>query len=237
LYNVELLNARRLKNKIHELHFKLITPNSLLDIVCITETWLNSSQFIAKIELIFVKVEVCVLSNNASVRIVQLNFATKYHSLEFVVVDVLSREALAKSFRLFVAYRPPSSSDSDSASLAYTTLFCECIESLYPTNSTIVLCGDFNFPRINRLNNKKVLTNVKTCSGIFIEFFHKHALTQLLTYPSRFSEHCGNGYLLDLILCNDRNFVLNTSVDAPFCSSNQGTVAFNPTNTDPIYKR
>jgi hypothetical protein len=30
-----------------------------------------------------------------------------------------------------------------------------------------------------------------------------------------------------LVLCNDRNFVFNTSVDTPFCSSDHGTVAFN----------
>ena len=57
--------------------------------------------------------------------------------------------------------------------MSYTTLLCECINSLYPINSTIVLCGDFNFPRINWFNSNTVLTNVNSCSGIIINFFYK----------------------------------------------------------------
>ena len=172
---------------------------------------------------------VCILTNNASVLVNPVNLPVKYQSLELIVVDIvgLSRESQTKGFRLFVAYRPPCS-DSNSISLSYTTLLCECIESLYPINSTIVLCGDFNFPRINWSSNNNVFTNPDSCSGIFINFFfYKYALTQCVASPTRLSDHSGNGSLLDLVVCNDPNFVFNTNVDAPFGSSDHGTVSFN----------
>ena len=150
-YNIELINARSLKNKTHELHYKLI--NNHLDIVCITETWLNSSVsdsvMVSDTNFSIYRKDrvgnqegggVCILTNNASVLVNPVNLPVKYQSLELIVVDIvgLSRESQTKGFRLFVAYRPPCS-DSNSISLSYTTLLCECIESLYPINSTIVL--------------------------------------------------------------------------------------------------
>lgn len=180
-YNIELINARSLKNKIHELHYKL---SHNLDIVCITETWLNSSisnsVIVSDTNFSIYRKDrvgnregggVCILTNNASVLVNPVNLPVKYLSLELIVVDIVSREPQHKGFRLFVAYRPPCNSDSDPNSVSYTTLLCECIESLYPINSTIVLCGDFNFPRINWSSNNNVFTNANSCSGVFINFF------------------------------------------------------------------
>ena len=85
----------------------------------------------------------------------------------------------------------------------------------------------FNFPRINWFNNTNVLTNVNTCSGIFLNFYYKYVLTQFVTQPTRYSSVTSNGSLLDLVFCNDRNFVFNNNVDAPFGSSDHGIVSFN----------
>ncbi len=54
-------------------------------------------------------------------------------------------------------------------------------------------------------------------------FFYKYAQTQCVASPTRLSDHSGNGSLLDLVVCNDPNFVFNTNIG----SSNHGTVSFN----------
>ena len=136
-------------------------------------------------------------------------------SPELVAIDVVSSVSTESNFRLFVVYRPPSTFDYDHASLSYASLLCECIESHLPLNSTFVLCGDFNFPRINWFNNTNVLTNVNSCSGTFLNFYYNYVLTQFVTQPTRFSSVTSNGSLLDLVFCNDRNFVFNNNVDAP----------------------
>jgi hypothetical protein len=52
-----------------------------------------------------------------------------------------------------------------------------------------------------------------------------NALTQFVPRPTRVSNTTAS--TLDLVLCNDLNFVLNTSVAAPFSSSDHSTVNFN----------
>lgn len=227
-----------MKNKIHELQYSLAVNNP--DIVCITETWLHSSTpncvIVGDTNFSIYRKDrpvnhegggVCILINNASVQAVPIDLPTKYYALELVAVDIINQESHTPSFRLFVAYRPPSCSETDPSSLYYISQLCGCIESLYPLNSTVVLCGDFNFPRINWSNNNNVLTNEHTCSGVFIKFFYKHALTQLVNSPTRFSSQSLTGSLLDLVFCNDHHFVFNTSVSAPFGSSDHATVGFN----------
>ena len=112
-------------------------------------------------------------------------------------------------------------------SLSYISLLCECIESLIPLNSTFVLCGDFNFPKITWSNDHNILTNVNSCSGIFLNLYYNHVLTQFITQPTRYSGTTRNGSILGLVFCNDTNFVFNTSVEAPFSSSDHGIVALN----------
>jgi exonuclease III len=195
LYSINLFNARSLKNKFCELHCHLNKDNP--DIVCITETWLHSSTpdsaVISESNFSPFRKDrpndregggVCILINNATTEAVHFNVPTKYESLELVVIDIVST---ASCFRLFVAYRPPSSSDYDPVSLSFTSLLCECIESLIPLNSTFVLCGDFNFPKITWSNDHNILTNVNSCSGIFLNLYYKHVLTQFITHPTRYS--------------------------------------------------
>lgn len=235
LYKVELFNARSLKNKLGELHFHLNAYNP--DIVCITETWLQTSTpdsvVISDTDYSIFRKDrcnnregggVCILVNNSTVKAVPIHIPAKFDSLELVAVDIVSTES---SFRLFVVYRPPSTSDYDPLSSSYTSLLCECIESLLPLNSTFVLCGDFNFPKINWSNNYNVLTNANSCSGIFLNLYYKYVLSQFVTQSTRYATSTRNGSILDLVFCNDRNFVFNTTVDAPFCTSDHGIVSFN----------
>ena len=224
-----------MKNKLYELHCYLNNINP--DILCITETWLNSSlpdsAVLSDSNFSLFRKDrsngregggVCILVNNAAVMAVPVHVPTKFESLELVIIDIVGTAA---SFRLFVVYRPPSSSDYDPESLSYVSLLCECIDSLIPLKSTFVICGDFNFPKISWSKDHNILTNVNSCSGTFLNLYYKHVLTQFITQPTRYSGTTRNGSILDLVFCNEKNCVLNTIVEAPFGSSDHGIVAFN----------
>ena len=60
-----------------------------------------------------------------------------------------------------------------------------------------------------------------------MNFYYKYVLSQFVTQPTRHSSTTRNGSILDLVFCNDRNFVFNTFVDAPFSTSDHGIVKFN----------
>jgi len=101
------------------------------------------------------------------------------------------------------------------------------MQSLYHINSTVLLCGDFNFPAIKWSNNLNILHNSITASGVFLDFFYNNALTQLVTQPTRVGGTSRNGSILDLVFCNDSNFVLNVYVTVPFSSRDHCSVEFD----------
>ena len=93
LYNVNLFNARSLKNKICDLHCHL--NNNNLDIVCITETWLHSSTpdsvVIGDTDFSIFRKDrcnnregggVCILVNTSSVKAVPVHVPIEFDSLE-----------------------------------------------------------------------------------------------------------------------------------------------------------
>jgi hypothetical protein len=150
----------------------------------------------------------------------------KFNSLELVVLDVYFSASFT-TFRLFLCYRPPCYSEYCPEAITYTTQLCECIQFLFPINSTVLLGGDFNFPAVKWDNNLNILTNTNTASGIFLDFFYNNALTQLVTQPTRVGSTSRNGSILDLVFCNDTNFVHNVNVTAPFSTSDHCSVEFD----------
>ena len=70
-----------------------------------------------------------------------------------------------------------------------------------------------------------MLTYAVAC--IFLNLYYKLVLTQFITQPTRYSGTTRNGSILDLLFCNDTNFVFNTSVEEPFSSSDHGIFALN----------
>lgn len=167
----------------------------------------------------------CILVNTQTVKSVSVALACAYDAIELVAIDVLSAGG---KFRLAVCYRPPSSSDRDNASLAYTSLLCNCIESIYPANSTFVLCGDLNFPKINWSNNNHVLSDSTTCSGIFLSMYFKLSFVQFVEDATRYAfQNSRNGSVLDVVFSNDSNFVHNVDVVEPFGTSDHCIVNFD----------
>ena len=98
---VELFNARSIKNKLHDFHYLLQVAKP--DVVCITETWLNSSisdnllvndssycVFRTDRHVSKAGGGVCILTNNNSINAVSISLPTKYVNLEMCVIDILT---------------------------------------------------------------------------------------------------------------------------------------------------
>jgi hypothetical protein len=159
---------------------------------------------------------VCILTNNCTTKAVRIFIPPAYSHLELCVVDLLSHH---DKLRLFVCYRPPSGNSYEPA-VHYVRDLCDCIDSLYPSNSAVILCGDFNFPNVNWLVNNSLHCSDLTCSGIFLELVYKHGLQQYVTRPTR------GTHTLDLVFCNDNNCVINTRSLEPFSTSDHCQVSF-----------
>ena len=153
-----LFNACSFKNKLSALHHLLHTDSP--DIVCITETWLHSgvsdSLLIDNLPYSVFRKDrdnsphggVCILTKNVTVNSSVVQIPSIYSHLELAVIDISTS---AGSLRMFNCYRPPTNNDRDSVCTKYISDLCSCISSLYPSNSTVIIVGDFNFPRINRM--------------------------------------------------------------------------------------
>ena len=151
-------------------------------ILCVTETWFRPSSTNNSIHnsgyTLFRKDRhsnregggVCIFTNNECISASQVLIPDKFISLELVVIDVFVSASDTK-FRLFLCYRPPCHSEYSFEAISYTSQLCDCIQSLWPCNSTVLLCGDFNFPTIKWHNNHTILNNTNTSSGIFLDFF------------------------------------------------------------------
>jgi len=225
-----MINARSIKNKLHDLHCYLTTEAP--DIVCITESWLlpscPSSLVVGDCNYTVFRKDrvgavgggVCILLNNNTVLGAEINVPAKYSHLELVAVDICT--SLTK-VKLFVCYRAPSS-DSDLQAVNYTRDLCDCLGQLSKADFTTLVCGDFNLPKINWKDDSSSLFN-DTCSGIFCNYFHDNCLHQFVNDATRLSSASTTaGSILDLIICNDINFVFDVCVGAPFGTSDHCVV-------------
>jgi len=228
---MSLINARSVKNKFNDLQHYLV--NESPDIVCITESWLLPScpdvlvvgecnyTLFRKDRVGTVGGGVCVLLNNDTVVGTEVKIPAKYSHLELVAVEMCT--ALTK-VRLFVCYRPPLR-DSEPLAIPYITDLCSCIDLLAIADCTTLICGDFNFPKIDWHDDTNRLYNDASCADIFCNFFHDHCLHQFVNGVTRMSANPKNAdSLLDLIMCDDCNFVYDVCVSAPFSSSDHCVV-------------
>jgi hypothetical protein len=240
--NCVSFNARSIVNKLPELHtlLSVSTPG----LVCITESWLNPGITDSILcdcfkYSIFRKDRisanhgggVCLLVDNDLFKTHQVCIPDRFSHLEMLVIDVCNS---SNKFRIFLCYRPPSG-EYDVNALRYSIEMCECIEFLYPIDATVLLCGDFNLPCIDWSNIDISLHTRSSCSGIFVNLFVKLALHQFVSDYTRLNSNTHRGSILDLILCNDVNFVSNTRVADPFSTSDHSMVKFDILNSTISY--
>ncbi len=96
---------------------------------------------------------------------------------------------------------------SDAEAVQYCRKLAECLEHLNRPS-------DFNIPDLFIS-----YANSFSCSFIMSDFITKHALTQLVSSPTRYSSNSDTASMLDLVLCNDDHFIFNTVVKEPFDNS------------------
>ena len=156
LLSFVLFNARSLNKKLFDLQYLLC--NDKPDILCITETWLqpalpnslivfdsNYSVFRTDRSSDRTGGGVCILTSNATIKATLVAIPSKFLHLELCAVDISFGKV---KLRLFVCYRPPSS-NTDVHALQYVKDIYTCIDKLFPVDSTVIICGDFNFPNVD----------------------------------------------------------------------------------------
>jgi hypothetical protein len=155
LLNCILFNARSLKNKLPDLHFFLYNETINYDVLCITETWLTNSVTDAMLDpkglytiYRYDRPEgrtgggVCVLVK-ACHSVVQIDLQPFNASFECVCFDLFISCSV---IRMFVIYRPPSTSHvSDVPNM---TDLINCLVTHSVNTTTTCILGDMNCPNI-----------------------------------------------------------------------------------------
>ena len=177
-------NAHSLRNKKDELISYTINEN--LDIICITEAWVNEELYGDSFQEYEIEgyslylyqrrgkkgggVALYVKSNIQSV--LMTDFKTN-HDIESVWVDILM---FNKSYRIGAFYRPPGQSQElDSEIVKEIETACHSKEK------GIVIMGDFNFPGIQWDS----LSNTDHSSSVFINCILDNFLSQMVQEPTR----------------------------------------------------
>ena len=220
-------NARSIVNKHEEL--ELYINDEDIDIIGITETWLNSEISDSEINLdgytIFRKdrdhanktrgggVALYVRSELSCVRrddIVEVNFP------ETLWCNIDSNK---ESTLIGVCYRAPDSLQLQDEAL-YSLLGKVSLEQ------NVTIMGDFNFRELNWGNLETIDE-----SHLFIECLRDNFLSQLVNQPTR-----SNNYL-DLILSSDENIVENVNVGEPFKTSDHQIIRFSLITRKPVQNK
>ena len=210
-----LINARSIVNKRDELELYIAQEN--IDILGITESWLNDSILDSEIDLEGYTLLRRDRNNNIKSRGGGVLFYVR-NTINVVVRDEIANDKFPEciffsieqncvSTLVGICYRPPdNSADSDMG--LYDILGKASIYSS-------VIIGDLNFPELN-WNRIETLSD----EHLFIKCVSDNFLMQLVDKPTRGKN------ILDLILCSDETLVENIVVGEPFGTSDHCVVKF-----------
>ena len=228
-----LFNARSLNNKLCNLHYLLRKDKP--HVVCITETWLqpetpdslivddcNYSVFRTDRSTGHPGGGVCILTCNDSLKVIPVHLPSDFSHLELCIIDIFLNDV---KLRLFVCYRPPSG-NSDPQAVQYVKDVCNCIVRLFPANSPVIICGDFNLPNIDWSADNCKLCSDSTCSGVMVDFVYNQGLQQYVFLPTR------NESILDVVFSNDQNCLFDVKTVEPFSTSDHNQVHFQVLKTE-----
>jgi len=202
------------------------------DIVCISETWLESSLpdslLVSELPYTVFRKDrynspfggACLILNNSTVKAVQVDIADNFKDVDVVCVDIIDTYL---PIRLIAGYRSPSS-DTAVDAVKSTKHFIDCLMSVCDVDTSIVVVGDFNFPSINWSDLQFAAENER-CSTLFSTFTKQYCFEQLVSEPTRLQTICRSN-LLDLILSNDPFIVCDVNVCTPFSTSDHCCVDF-----------
>jgi len=210
-----------------------------VDIACCTETWFEPSvlscSIIGDLPYSVYRADransayggVCIITRDAAVKAVQVEIVETFVQTVIVAIDILN---VLNPIRVICVYRSPVP-ETDSIALSEVKLLIKCLTKLSDVNRSVIITGDFNFPKIN-WNEVNLVSDSVTCSNLFISFTKQYALEQLvdnITRPSSVNKSITTGIsgtIIDLVLCNDTHIVHNLNVNAPFSTSDHCVVDF-----------
>ena len=195
--------------------------SSKYDIICVSETWANSS--IPDSLLLNGSLYSLIRCDRSADRAgggacIFIKSSLKFKSIDIpftpnvdiVCIDVLGFET---KFRFINCYVPPRSSLMSESNLK---CFVANIDSLFNTDASIIITGDFNLPGIVWSVND--LLAIDSTDGVyyscFIDFIQTRGLLQHVTSPTRLDN------ILDLVLSNDSFAIFDLDVCAPFHLTN-----------------
>ena len=227
-----------MKNKLSELHLLLYTKHPKL--VLITESWLSQSKGITdnlldpEQQFTIYRCDrensvhgggVCAFVNK-TVKTRQFQIPDKYLNLcteahiEILCFDIHVNKNVS---RIILVYRPPNSSFGKTDHIRGGIKSLNIIlNELIHLHHTTYICGDFNLPNINWLNNCAAFDDVH---DVFYEFLSSMGMTQFILQPTRHSSF-GTNNILDLIFSNDPFSVTVTDIGPPLSSSDHAIIEF-----------
>lgn len=212
-------NSRSLRNKVDELHSYMIDED--LDIVCITESWVNEKMFLDNLaEFKFPNYDLFTYQRKdkkgggiamyvkTALKACDVFNIKSSVDVESLWLDVYLNANCTEKLRLGAFYRPPGQGhDIDQA-------IVDEIESGL-TKSTIIL-GDFNIPKLQ--------ADITVCSDYATKLlraaFEENFLVQLVKEPTRKSE------ILDLILTNKEEAISDVRVGEALGESDHNIIRF-----------
>jgi len=98
------------------------------------------------------------------------------------------------------------------------TELIDCLSVYGSVNKTVVIVGDFNLPKIDWDSYTGPSDTIHQMLFSFVVYF---GLTQLINFKT----HETN--ILDLLICNDVNYISRLQSDVPFGTSDHATITFN----------
>lgn len=193
-----MFNARSIRNKLPE--FRALVSSVELDIICITETWINTERvdFVGEFHLpgyTMVKKDRVSRAGGGVMLYVRshLNALPAPVDSPFEITGVSIRETNT-SLKVYVVYRPPQQPRAFDERL-YDTL--SALVSEDPT----VICGDFNCA-VDWDHG-----GFEGERGRIVDFANDNFLTQMVHQPTRGQN------ILDLIFASDEDLVHQVEVD------------------------
>lgn len=220
-----LANCQSICNKLHDL--KLLLDSAEFDVICFTETWLNSSitnellltgspYSVFRFDRKSLGGGCCIfLKHGIAFNVVSVD--SIYGSVELVALDLISEQ---DTNRIVCVYRPPS------AALEDTMHMISCLETLCTVPFPTFLVGDFNVPGIDWTTQY----SGKPVESCFLDFVKACGLYQGVDAPTR------GAHILDLVLYSEPSTVEFLGVHPGFSSSDHFSLHFNILLSDALSK-
>ncbi len=220
------LNVQSLRAHMHELA-GLLSCQLSHSVVCLTETWLDSSYSsgcLSQFHSVY-RVDRVGRQGGGSIVLVPNAFDASMpvaplctDDFESIVVDIRLRD---NHMRLISVYRCPG--NRSSAALV------DYLEYALATNVPVIAVGDFNLPNVN-WNTLTLLPRAVPAERQLLNCVIGHGLEQLVLQPTR------NNNILDLVLTSRPGFVSSLSVCPPIIPSDHQVVTFDVSLTAPFTK-